>query len=454
MKRSLGIILILVLAIVTWNSCNRPDAFGADILPDNEAGNIVYTDTVTLQSLTVPEEDVTTFQPNFTQGTYLVGTVDDAVFGKYSSAVYTQFRILTVPDFSDSELDSLVLTMVYDSIGRYGDISQPQTYTVYEMQTVIPADTTLVHTDDLPIDPTSVGNITFTPSPTPFVLDGRGNFRLPTVSVRLDDALGDRLMDPANTDNYLRNDQALDDPTAPYFLELFPGLYIEPDTNTCTSMIRLNLFDLNSRLTLYYTQGDTAELTYDYFINDDAVRQSRFFHNYTTSEVAPFVNNAALSDSLIFVQSMAGFNGKIEFPHLSELGDIIVNKAELVMTVVEDPMPPVGIFDGSPQIIALEYNSDGELNLIEDVAISLNRLSNFTLFGGAPEAFTDGTTSGTQYIMNLSGHLQRIVDGDVVDPAIYISSFPKPEWANRNVIGGAGNTQYPMELRLTYTKLD
>ena len=84
---------------------------------------------------------------------------------------------------------------------------------------------------------------------------------------------------------------------------------------------------------------------------------------------------------------------------------------------------------------------------------SKNVANTFALFGGdAVTEVVDGVST-TTYTMNITGYFQDMVDG-IVDNRLFITTYPKPQIANRVILGGAGHSTYHIKLKLNYTKLD
>jgi hypothetical protein len=70
--------------------------------------------------------------------------------------------------------------------------------------------------------------------------------------------------------------------------------------------------------------------------------------------------------------------------------------------------------------------------------------------GGNPLFGADGSPG--KYRVNLSTHLNRMVDGKV-PPEIFIRVFPRSERAARSVLYGAGHPKYGAKLKVTFTEL-
>jgi hypothetical protein len=100
---------------------------------------------------------------------------------------------------------------------------------------------------------------------------------------------------------------------------------------------------------------------------------------------------------------------------------------------------------------------DGETELIEDLIILIGRYGStdgLAIFGGSPD-------EDRVYRMNISGHFQRMIDGDATN-ILRITPFNsggdltglnRGNKASRTVIKGPGRTTGRMKLVLNYTKI-
>ena len=124
-----------------------------------------------------------------------------------------------------------------------------------------------------------------------------------------------------------------------------------------------------------------------------------------------------------------------------------IDKADLEMTMAADagylPINQLVTYDKVDTVFVV--TSDVQYAL----SVGNNSLA---FFGGTPQKKVDIY----QYRMNMSKRFQKIVDADSTDAAakvIYINVFPQRGSAARNIIYGVNNANYPMKLRLKYTKL-
>ena len=98
---------------------------------------------------------------------HLCSNFEDPVFGITESSIYAQYRINPAlpPNFEGMVLDSLVLTMTYDSAATYGDISEMHEFEVYQIIEDLGTDIDIDYFSDqtFGISSTPVGSVQFFP---------------------------------------------------------------------------------------------------------------------------------------------------------------------------------------------------------------------------------------------------------------------------------------------------
>ncbi len=459
MKRFLKTLILLIVGGGFFNACNDPTDV-PDILPDEDNVDIQYTDTLSIASGSVKRDSVQTYSLSSQLRYYLCGELNDPVFGKTHSQIYTQFILngnTPEDDLVNVTLDSLVLTMglSYDtsSVSRrnYDDFSKLSEnefgVQVHRMVTPMDKDATYFSNQQFEVSD-RVGTfhtyninpkISFNPVEPPSF-----------ISIRLDDELGQELLDAGNAFESNKN-----------FQDVLNGLRISPRFLSLGAHNTMVSFDFNSSSTgmvLFYskeTEGAPVEHKRQLFtINTTITAKSVNFEHNTDGSTIEDLANSPIKDSLIFIQGVSGWDGTVSFPTIANLGRIAVNNAELVMTVFEDPdmTRNVASYLQPPLLLASYKGDDGDYILIEDVLSSSNViLSSFD--GVRAEEAVDGDTS-TKYRMNISKHLQQIVDGDFTDPTIFLTIFSSAEFPTRVILGGGRNADIGIKLNLTYTNLD
>lgn len=443
-------LVVLTLGIMTWSSCNDPSPIGAELLEQDQA-NVVFTDTFTLATSTISEDSILVYDPDpsVTYRNYLFGDFADPIFGKTTASIYSQVVLsFDPPDFSDAtSLDSIVLSLDYDSLGTYGNLSEPYGIGIYRV------------TEDMDIEERYYSNQTFnfdssnplaelsSFAPRVSTLDSVDviSYVRPTdidtvrvephLRIRLDDAFGQELLD-LDSSSYASNTN---------FIEHFKGIYVKP-LNETAGILGFNLNNAVSRLTVYYSE-DTLQKEYSFRFSSSFVRITNLVSDVGGSVLADYIDDDTKGGELLFTQSMIGPNIRCEFPYADQLDNVIINKAELEFTVAVLEDDNEALYTPINQLIISREDETAGQVFIRDVIIGgLN-------FGGTPRLQSSGGVTVHRYNMNISSHFQEIVDG-TLENVIFIRPFPKQESAKRVVLYGPKDSVDPVKLKLTYTKLN
>ncbi len=436
----------LILLHFAFPACNDPTIIGSELL-DEDQFDLGYTDTVTLKAYTVQEDSILTYSPTFSEqlSNYMVGKIEDPVFGTCFASLVAQFRLLQgqdpSPPFELGELDSIVLILPWNPDGVFGDTNQVYSFQVFELAEALDNQKTYYSNEAFPDKGILIGQTDLIPRPLdsvsfipPDVKPGDPIKIVPQLRIRLDDAFAQSFF---QTDSMnFESDSA--------FLAFFHGLVLRAEVPN-PGMVGFNLQNVFGGLTVYYHQ-DTNFYQYTFPIDDNSVKAVRFEHDYSNSEVAAFLNDPSLGDSLLFLQGMSGVNAVVEIPHVESLQDLIINKAELVAQIVDASGSP---FIAPPdQLVVRELKDDGTIEDIDDFLISdrvtSGNQSFSLLFGG-------DLLENDTYRMNISGHLQKMIAGEVSNKLL-ITVFAKAEKGMHAVIGGPGHSLRPLKLELRFTR--
>jgi|AntRauTorckE5430_2_1112549.scaffolds.fasta_scaffold00908_5 hypothetical protein len=455
-----GVILLLAIIVLMTEACTKTSLVGS---PNNDL-NIQSVDTVSMFTTTVKGDSVRTYTPVSSQQfpNYLVGRLDDPIFGNSTAIAYAQTRLLTAaPGFERTTLDSVVLSLPYATNGRhYGNINGPQTIIVSRLSEDMDA-AEIYYSDKRFLTAEVLGQKTFVPNlidsfdilipESDTVVEERvpAQLRIP-----LSNSFGNELL--ANADNMNANDD---------FLEYFKGIEVKAGTN---SDAILSLALQSSDITLFYSQEDsifdangdfdrveTIAKKYTFAINSFSAKSVYYKNNRdivgtgrVDAPVKQYMNNG--NNDLMFIQSMEGLMGKVTFPYIDALARKIVNKAELTVTIANDDN--LTEFPVPDQLLVLtEVN--GNFVIIEDVAVSINTAGGFELFGGDFVSEIINDVTHRTYTINISGHFQDMVDG-LRDNSVYIVTQPKAQVASRAILGGSGHSEFPIKFKLSYTDIE
>jgi hypothetical protein len=142
---------------------------------------------------------------------------------------------------------------------------------------------------------------------------------------------------------------------------------------------------------------------------------------------------------------MGGLKTKIYFPYFKNLaskGNLIINQAQLVLSLNEDGTG-TNQYGPHSRLTLAAAREDGSN------AIIIDQLEGEAYFGG------DFSTTSKEYRFNITRHMQRLINGQVPeDYGLFILPSGSAVNANRTVLHGS-NKEHPKHIKLilTYTKL-
>lgn len=441
-------ITALFFSLLILQSCQDSILVGNDLL-DNEKLVLSFNDSLKLSSSTIAGTRVATFRPNVNSRTYVLGTLDDATFGKLTTSLYiTNALASTKPVYTGNiKFDSLVMVLAYDTLGNYG-VSNP----VHQVE-VFQLLNTFSKTD------TFYSDVKFDASSTPLVskqvaintkdsvsyLDhttAKVVKKRPQLRLRLDDSFGQMLISDTNL---TKNDTLLGN-----FLK---GFYIKSTPLTGPSTYGLNLVDASlasldgvNKLVMYYTQNDTLKKEYQYPIH--AATSANYTYDRTGSQVEKFIDGTYSGDSLTFLQGLGGVKTVVSFDDLSFLNDKLVNKV-ILDVYVSDLSGDFNLYPAPVQLITSYKNASGNIVLTQDVSQAISAGSIVNIFGGN----VTGTGNLRKYSLNITNHIKNSLKDSTYDSDLYLNVLTESEIVNRAVIYGAKHSMFPMKLNISYTKI-
>jgi Domain of unknown function (DUF4270) len=433
--------------VVFLGSCTQATTFGSELLEDQSA-ELTVTDTLTVRMTVEREDSILTSDRSSTTAYFLCGQIDDPFLGRSQAEIFTLFQPIQIADFSGARLDSAVMFLLYQGNATYGDTTKPQTLRVQRLTDRLNYKSDYYSNNNLQAG-VEVGQTTFTPRPrTPIQSfnDTASAAKAPYLRIPLSRAYGQELL--ALDTNILRADTLV--------WERLTGLKIT--TQAASGNGAMLAFNLNnagvsagySRIRLYYTVSDTVKRTFDFFF-ESSNKFNRFTHTRTGSPAQAAIGK--VNPPRLYLQGMAGLKVKIEVPYANRLGNVAINKAELVL----DASPLTGddpFFRPVDQLVMTEINDlDGNLIFVDDVVNSVgpNLTGTFDLFGGYPRVVQEGNTTLQRYRFTLTDRFQALLRKPNVP--IYINVYPQRLSAQRIILNGLSSTTFPAKLTVKYTQI-
>jgi len=413
-------------------SCEETGLIGLDMV-ENPAG-ISMTDTLRIFAYSQPEDSVPTNE--ISRG--VLGMINDPVFGKSRSSIYTEVRLYenNVTFGSASIFDSIVLVLRYFDF--YGDTLTRQTINVYELSERIPEDSIIYSNREVAFNPIALASKRVIHKPKDSVAVGDKNLT-PHVRLRLSDDFGLKIFEQSGQPPLENNSN---------FLDFINGFYITVDEhNQMGGMAYLDMHHPYSKLIIYYTNPETdTKLEKDFPINQFC-RKFNYFENFGYMGSLPFIqqqmNNEDISmgDSLVFLQGLHGIRTTFSIPGLNDFdnlfGSVTVNKATLYLPVEETMLNDY--FKPPSRLLMLAVSSDGSFFPLPD-----SQLGN-VLYGG------DYDSVKKQYVFNITRHIQAVVNGSFPTTNFILRSTNPTENAHRVILKGPGRAESKMKIEIIYS---
>lgn len=397
-------ISVLFLLICLFSACKKNwNELGSQLIA-TENITVLSFDSLKIKASIHKEDSLSSLNTS----SYFLGSFTDADFGSTDASIYTEFRMPSsdVVFGENAQADSIVLSFQIE--GFYGDTSSALNISVKEMLEEITSSTTdssgqdssiVIYTDqDFLIDNATIGSLSYTAASSGATL----------VNINLTNEFAQSFLD-AETLNF-------EDNTA--FQSFFKGLYISCDQFTSQGMLlELDLLDVSSKLTLYYQNSESDSLSYDFQINSNADKMTRWSHDYSTTNIPNLIGEEDLEQA--YVQGSVGYRTYLTLPSLESLKDsnYVIHKAELTIPYVYNENDSV--FSIPSKLGLAAVNSQGGLEILsEDQNIQ-------------GSSYFDGNSNilDQTYTFNIARYAHKVIEQGYTNRlAIYVpSSVISPE---------------------------
>ena len=397
--------LVAVLAMVTFFSACKKDwnELGSQLIVSDNL-EVLSFDNQQIKVSIVKEDSLSSLNTP----TSFIGSINDPYFGRTNASVYTEFRMpSTDVNFGETAVaDSLVLTLDLD--GYYGDTLSQLHFRVMEMLEQIETTATdsldvessvmIYSSEDFDYDSQELGDLEFLVEPT---VDS-------AVTITLSNDLAQEFLD-ADVSNFVDNEA---------FQTFFNGLHIACDDVTDNGLLlELNLISEKSKLTLHYHTDEADSLSYDFEINSDADKMTRWAHDHSATEIENLIGLENVNKA--YVQGSVGLRTYIDLPELASLQDsnYVIHKAELIIPYI--PTDLDGIYATPEKLGLAAINDEGEMEaLTED-----QNVQGSAYFDGSRNELTQA------YKFNIARYVHKVVEeGYVSRLALYVpTSVSQPE---------------------------
>jgi len=438
--------LAAIIFPVVFLSCKKSSLLGVDVLPGTDAILGTFTDTFTLETTTVRDDSVLTSSSLLS----LSGNMYDPVFGSTLASFFAEFDLpsndINLGNPDTLTLDSIVLALDYAGFYGYEDVAQSvMVHELEESISPIPA-TGYYSNQSFAHSPRNIlgRKINFVPN-TADSMEILGRMEPAQLRIRLSNWLGRRFLNQSG-------DSGLTD--LEHFHQFFKGIVVGPDTLATTLSGGIMYFDLSSYysgLLLYYHSANVDSLGKRFLITPNVAKTNFYQHDYTGSVVEDHLKPLAhASDSTVFMQPLGGLKTRIRIPNIHNLKNVLINKAELVVTQVADAAGSDTIFKPPIQLVAVESDFLGKDIILPDA------LFGFPAFGGSQHTVTNSAGQEVaQYKFSIARQLQQIIDEESDDYGLSVILYRRGDLANRLMAEGANRADDTrLKLNIIYTPIE
>ncbi len=426
-------------------SCKEDrSVIGLELLKDSEVLNIGTVDTLSIKAFTVePKHLYTTSQIISPLGSYtdpVFGVVKAEFLAQYAFSTYQEFGIGSVPD-------SLVIELFCKNY--YGNPEFTPKINVYELTSDL-IDSIEYFSDFDPSGMYNVNKINISDAKFRSLNINPNNTDSSLIQIHLSNEYAAKIMHSRFVGDSLFY---IEDSV---FKAHVKGLYFEVEqAGEDGSIYYTEPVNLLSRIVLYY-HNDEDTLDYDYYFYGSYMKVNIYdFNNHNEAKI-PYLNDENFQDTAIYIQSMGGTAVNINIPYLTELtdllGNVAINKAELIIPVLTDSIEQL-TYKIPSQLGLRSINDEQEEALLSDDP-SVFRLSGY--YGGLYDNEIHA------YRFNISNYMQDIFNGaeynnlrlfaGYYNQSQYTISYNTRE-ANRVVMASGNNQREKIKIEIFYTEI-
>ncbi|WP_212004138.1 DUF4270 family protein [Chitinophaga sp. HK235] len=446
--RNLSFVAASFALLYGASGCNESTILGKGLIPPGDFVNAQDTTINGIIANNILRYDSSLIN-GFNRYEKALGSITtDPVFGKTHAFVFMQVGLPTSAfTFAGTgqTLDSVVLSLDY--LGFKGDSTTSQTFRVYRMaERGFTRDSNYAYNKPLAYNPGELlGTATITPIALRDSVSVYGTKETPQLRIKLSNTFGNDLLQQ-KSDGAFANDSS--------FRAYLKGFALVPDTTSGTNrnMLYFDMNNANTKLTVFYKNSTQDSLRATFAFNNSSSGHSNFIaRNYNGSEASRFINTGnASGDSILFLQSTPGLFTNLLIPNLENFPNVIINKAELVITQITVGSADMNnIFTEPANLSLVQYTGSGD---------SLKNVIDFNMgaqyFGGGKQTITNfGGVRVSQYAFNIGRFMQMLIKKQESNTGFKLRVVPTTfADVDRLKAGGTKLSQYNIKLRIIYTK--
>ena len=439
------VLLIGVVGVfLIYMSCNESTTVGSELIIDEDIDR-GFTDTIAFHAKTITSDPIPTyFTPGFINSNFMIGELDDPIFGKTTSSVYFDMGLASGPGFNGGTLDSMVMTFALNPNGFYGDSIVEHTIKVWELEERLDGLDTIFSDDKFRIEGSNNGPIAsaenLIPSKTdsvPYIAYVNGNEvnGPPQIRMTVDTEFAQKIF--ADTIALASLDGLLD---------LVNGFVVTSTPANGNSMIGLNMNEANpfTGIEVYFETNAGTKAVRRFVFRGR--RPQNFELNQESAANKSFLNRDITNGDPLFVQGMSGVITEFDLSGIAAVDNEVLNLAELEVFVFdgfENDNPSIFPL---PSFLSLIKASDG--SEINDLLFGRFNGSVEILFGGnLKSSDIEGVRS---YTMTLTSYLKDVQEGKE-DGKLRLEVLDKAQSPRRVILYGPGHAELAPRLKVSFT---
>jgi len=412
------------IALLLIFSCTDPNLIGLEVQPPSDGIKITLTNEENNLLLTTISED--SLRSDET-ATLLLGHISyDEYFGESYAEFVTQFQLpysnIDIGNKDSLIVDSVILSLSYS--GSYGNNSA-LSVKVFNINQTIYKDSAYYSKQELNYDFTNLNLDDITYIYTEDSVLVRGQMKGPHMQLRLDESIGRMILDASGTGQLQDNTQ---------FVEFFKGLYLKATDVSFSggSIVYLDPFSSNTKLTVYYHSTNLDSLSLDFAISSDAARINLF----NDKDIDRLIQLADTS-SHTYVQSMSGYKTLIQIDNLesikSALQDKVVNRATLDFEI--ETTGNSDDFQAHNRMYLVRIDNEGNDYFLTDYIVE-------------GEDHFGGKLQNDKYSFNITRYFHQLLNNENYTNRLYLVSSGGAVNANRTIL-----PKNKVEFNIIYTDL-
>ena len=390
--------LFLLFISLFFYSCDESGQLGLEVQPSSdkiEIFNASLNQNSSTPSFLLTTESVDSLRSD-EPSSLLLGAIDDPIFGENLGAFITNLSLSqsNIDLGNNPVVDSVVMSYSYS--GYYGDLASLTDIAVNYTDLFIYKDS--VYYSNHQFDNPAAGSedllIDFTIS--------SDTSTSPMLKMILENSIGQQILD-------LGNNGLIDNQT---FQSNFGLLWFNNYSPQSNAIIYLNPSGSNSKFKIYYHNDDSDSLNLDFVLDGESARINLFNEKP--------ISNLLIDGSKSYVQSMAGFQTKIELQNIDIIDSLLVNKAinkvTLSFNVTDDSE-----YISHENLSLVRVDSSGNNVFLKDLTVE-----GATHFGGELE--------NNSYEFNITRFFNSYLNDETYTDELYILASGGVINANRTVI--------------------